>query len=228
MLSTYTYSQWAALFEIQLSAWHICVPSFHGLQIKMREIFSPNPSKNHKSQKTQSRMAACSWSLLLCRRDAAPEGTHGLLPLLLQTSLLPTSLFPSPHQLSHTLENFLISRGQPKAQQAAEAEGRAGFAWVNVFPGSEHCCCSAQNHTLIQDSGSVRQTHPEWIPESQSGLGWKGSYSSSLLPQTGTPSIIPGIPVQPKLGRFQGWSIPNTYLGCAILIFFYYSNNSSI
>lgn len=92
----------------------------------LREIFSPNPSKNHKSQKTQSRMAACSWSLLLCRRDAAPEGTHGPLPLLLQTSLLRLS-FPSffPRSLSfvpfvYSWNYFLCQSVFPEGEAAEE------------------------------------------------------------------------------------------------------------
>lgn len=139
-----------ALLEIQLSA---CVPSFPNKDFLM-EIFSPNPSKNCKSPKPWSRMQLNAGPC----REAAAEGTHGLLPLCSKAP--PQEEPPSlSSALSHISENFLISRAQPKAQQAD---------WVNVFPGSEHCCCSAQNHTLIRPevlSDTLRMN-----PESQSGL----------------------------------------------------------
>lgn len=145
----------------------------------LREIFSPNPSKNRKSQKTQSRMAACSWSLLLCRRDAAPEGTHGPLPLLLQTSLLPTSLFPSPHQLSHTLENFLISRGQPKAQQAAEAEARLALPGL-MFSQDQSIAAAQHKTTLWSRTVSLSDRHTQ--NESQNPkVGWVGKDPTAPL-----------------------------------------------
>lgn len=176
-----------ALLEIQLSA---CVPSFPNKDFLM-EIFSPNPSKNCKSPKPWSRMQLNAGPC----REAAAEGTHGLLPLCSKAP--PQEEPPSlSSALSHISENFLISRAQPKAQQAD---------WVNVFPGSEHCCCSAQNHTLIRPEVLSDTQNESRIPE------WVGK--DPTAPLFWTPSTIPGIPVQLKLGHFQGWSIPKACLG---------------
>lgn len=120
-------------------------------------------------------MAACSWSLLLCRRDAAAEGTHGLLPLLLQTSLLPTSLFPSPHQLSHILENFLISRGQPKAQQAA------GLALPGLMFSQDQSIAAAQHKATLR-CRTVALSDRNTQNESQNPrVGWVGKDPTAPL-----------------------------------------------
>lgn len=188
MLSTSTCSQRAALLEIRLSAWNGCAPSFCRLQRKIFwwEVFSPDPSKKCKSQKTRSRMAAGCWCLLLCRREAAAEGTHGLLPLL---------LFPFLHQPSSILENFLISRGEPKAGLALPG---LMFALLLLLSTKAH-----SDPALIQNSGSDTLRKNPRIPE---WVGLERSSSSSLLPQTGTPSTITGIPVQLKPGHFQGFA----------------------
>lgn len=156
-------------------------------------------------------MSACSW----CCSWAAPEGTHGLFPVLSTPPQVPVS---SPHHPSSVLEIFLISRGSLRHSRLQRVKAGLMFFQDQSIAAAQH------KPTLWSSTAPDSVRHSEWIPKSQTGLGWKGSFSSSPLPQTGTFFTIPGIPVQLKPGHFQGWSIS----GCAIFLLFYYNCNSSI
>lgn len=118
------------------------------------EIFSPNPSKKRKSLEQDV-------SLFLVLLLGCTRGHPRPVPSALHSSPSPCFLSSSSIQRFRDFPHF---QGEPEAQQAAEGEGRA-----DVFPGSEHCCSSAQTHTVIQHCSRLCQTLrmnpkiPDWV-----------------------------------------------------------------
>lgn len=163
------------------------------------EIFSPNPSKNIRAKSLEQ---DCS---LLLVPAPVPQGgcTRGHprpSPTAAPKLTPPTALLPSPHQLSCISEISFFpeeSLGHSRLQRL-----KAGLMFSQDQRGA------AAQHKPHSGQASASGRHRK-----NPRMGWAGSYSSSLLPQTRTPSTIPGIPVQLKPEHFQGWSIPKAYLG---------------